>query len=206
MMSGDSVTDCGRGYPYGEYRYGTLGSGYVNKLHEIVSAAYPEKEIKIVNSGISGETSRQVKARWASDLKAVKPDYATLMIGVNDVWRHYDAYMDKEIAVDIDEYESNVRSILDESKLLKGIMLISPIYFELNKQDEFMKQITAYSCVCKKLADEYANAVFFDLQPTIDSLISKRYAISFSPDRVHPGAVAHMAIANAILKSLNFRF
>lgn len=89
MLSGDSVTDAGRAYPTGTYRTG-LGGGYVNRMHEIITAAYPEKKIKIVNKGISGETSRQVAARWLADLEEVKPDYATLMIGVNDVWRSYD--------------------------------------------------------------------------------------------------------------------
>ena len=38
------------------------------------------KEIKIVSSGISGETSSQVR-RDGNDIETVKPDYATLLIG-----------------------------------------------------------------------------------------------------------------------------
>ena len=157
MLSGDSVTDAGRAYPTGTYRTG-LGGGYVNRMHEIITAAYPEKKIKIVNKGISGETSRQVAARWLADLEEVKPDYATLMIGVNDVWRSYDAYLEPGIAVSADEYEKNLRFILENTKTLKGFMLISPIFFELNREDTFMKRIIEYSGICKRLADEYGVA------------------------------------------------
>ena len=204
MLSGDSVTDAGRAYPTGTYRTG-LGGGYVNRMHEIITAAYPEKKIKIVNKGISGETSRQVAARWLADLEEVKPDYATLMIGVNDVWRSYDAYLEPGIAVSADEYEKNLRFILENTKTLKGFMLISPIFFELNREDTFMKRIIEYSGICKRLADEYGVA-YCDLQPEIDRVSSAIYTTTFSGDRVHPGPVACMAIAREVLRHMNFNF
>lgn len=204
MMSGDSVTDAGRSRPIGTYLNG-LGGGYVNRVHEIVTAYKPEMLVKVVNMGISGETSRQVAARWESDLEAVKPDYATLMIGVNDVWRSYDTYLDTYMAVDAEEYEKNLRFILSHSGSLKGMMLISPIFFELNKEDIFMKRITEYSGICKRLASEYG-ADFCDLQPEIDRLCRSVYTTTFSPDRVHPAPVSHFAIAKEILKHINFEF
>ncbi|MEG2117868.1 MAG: GDSL-type esterase/lipase family protein [Clostridia bacterium] len=205
MTAGDSVTDCGRGRPYGTYRIGGLGNGYPQRLHEIITSIYPEKMIKFVNSGISGETSRQLREHWISDIEQVKPDYATIMIGVNDVWRNSDAYLDPEVGVHIDEYERNLRFVLDNSKQLKGLLLISPVFFELNKKDPFMIDIAECSAVCQKLAAEY-HVGFCDIQPEIDRIISHVYTSTFSPDRVHPGAVAHFLIARAILKYVNFQF
>ena len=72
MMSGDSVTDAGRSYPIGTYFTG-LGGGYVNRVHEIITAYKPEMRVKVVNMGISGETSRQVAARREANLEAVSP-------------------------------------------------------------------------------------------------------------------------------------
>lgn len=205
LMSGDSVTDSSRGRPYGTYTNG-LGDGYVKRIHEIISATYPEKEIKIVNSGISGETSRQVRARWINDIETVKPDYATLLIGVNDIWRKHDFYMDKQVAVGIEEYEENIRFITEYAvKNLKGFTLISPFYLELNRKDLFMKDVLAYSAVCKKAANEY-NCNHIDLQPELDRLCKALYTKVFSYDRVHPGPVAHYAIARYILKQWKFKF
>ncbi|MDD4124478.1 MAG: SGNH/GDSL hydrolase family protein [Eubacteriales bacterium] len=205
MMSGDSVTDCGRGRPYGTYLTG-LGDGYVKRMHEIVTATYPEFEIKFINTGISGETSRQVRARWISDIEGSKPDYATLLIGVNDIWRKHDFWMDKEVAVHIDEYEDNLRYITEYSvKNLKSFTLIAPFYLELNKKDMFMQDVIAYSAVCKKLASEYGCG-FIDLQPELDRLCKTLYTKVFSPDRVHPTQVTHYAIARYILKQWKFKF
>lgn len=204
MMSGDSVTDAGRAYPVGSYLNG-LGRGYVNYFHEMITAAVPEKRIKVVNMGISGETSRQVAARWVANLNDIKPDYATLMIGVNDIWRSYDTYMEPDRAVSAEEYEKNLRFILENSKSLKGFMLISPIFFEPNKDDIFMKRILQYSAICKRLAEEYA-VDYCNLQPEIDRLCAAIYPTTFSGDRVHPGPVAHLAIAREILKQMNFKF
>ncbi len=205
LMSGDSTTDCGRGRPYGTYLTG-LGDSYVRRLHEIVTATYPEKEIKFVNTGTSGETSRQVRARWISDIEATKADYATLLIGVNDIWRKHDYWMDKEVAVHIDEYESNLRFITEYSvKNLKGFALIAPYYLELNKNDLFMRDIIAYSAVCEKLAGEYG-CDFIDIQPELDRLCKTLYTKVFSPDRVHPTQITQYAIARHILKQWKFKF
>ncbi len=104
LLSGDSVTDCGRARPYGDYVSG-LGGGYPQNLHTLITATCPEKRLRLVNAGIGGETSRDVRSRWESDLDAVRPDHATLLIGVNDVWRHFDTYMTPSRAVSEEEYE-----------------------------------------------------------------------------------------------------
>lgn len=205
LCSGDSVTDCGRARPYGSYR-DSLGESYVKRLHEIVTAEYPEKEIKFVNAGISGETSRHIRNRWISDCEAVKPDYATLLIGVNDVWRQYDRWMDKDMAVGIEEYEENLRFVAEWSaKHLKGFTLIAPFFLELDREEFFMKQVLARAAVCEKIARE-TGAQFISLQDELDRLCRSRYTLSFSPDRVHPFPVTHTAIALYLLRQWNFKF
>lgn len=114
-------------------------------------------------------------------------------------------HLEPGIAVSADEYEKNLRFILENTKTLKGFMLISPIFFELNREDTFMKRIIEYSGICKRLADEYGVA-YCDLQPEIDRLSSAIYTTTFSGDRVHPGPVACMAIAREVLRHMNFNF
>ena len=205
LMSGDSTTDCGRARPYGTYLTG-LGNSYVKRMHEMLTAVHPEKEIKLVNAGTSGETSRHIRARWISDINAIKPDHATLLIGVNDIWRKHDHWMDKENSVSIEEYEDNLRFISEYSvKNLKHFTLISPYYLELNKKDIFMLDVAAYSAVCRRLAGEYGFE-FIDLQPELDRLCKTLYTKVFSPDRVHPTDITQMAIARQILKHWKFKF
>lgn len=205
LMWGDSTTDCGRGRPYGTYLTG-LGDSYVRRMHEMVTATYPDRQIKFVNAGISGETSRQVRARFVSDMENVKPDYATLLIGVNDIWRKYDHWMDPSIAVGIEEYEENLRFMAEQAaKNLKGFTLIAPYYLELNKKDVFMADVLAYSRVCEKVAAEYG-CEFLSLQRELDRLCRALYTKVFSPDRVHPTQITQYAIARMILKEWKFKF
>ena len=205
LISGDSVTDCGRARPYGDPQTG-LGNGYPFFLHNIITGTYPERHIKIVNSGISGETSRHVAARWESDLDAVKPDFAALMIGANDVWRRYDSYMYPEKQVSDEEYEKNIRAIVaSATKRTKGFMLISPVFIDLNKNDDMRKDLDKLNVILRRIAAE-TGVVYCDVQTEIDRLLSKQHATVFSPDRIHPFPHTHYAIARCILNTIGFRF
>lgn len=205
LISGDSVTDCGRARPYGDPQTG-LGNGYPFFLQNIITGTYPELQIKIVNAGISGETSRHVAERWDRDLDAVKPDFAALMIGANDVWRRYDSYMYPEKQVSDSEYERNIRAIVSSAvRKTQGFMLISPIFIDLNKNDEMRRDMDNLNAILKKVASQ-TGVVYCDVQSDIDRLLSKQHPTVFSPDRVHPFPATHYAIARCILNTVGFKF
>lgn len=205
LLSGDSVTDCGRAYPYGDYVSG-LGGGYAQNLHTLITATYPEKRLRLVNAGIGGEMSRDVRKRWENDLEAVRPDYATLLIGVNDVWRHFDTYMTPSRAVSEAEYEENLRFIAaDAVKKLESFTLIAPFLFETNKHDAFFAAVLRYAKICERVAAD-VGCDFINPQKDIDRALRSLNNTALSPDRVHPNAVAHMIVARAILKHWHYRF
>jgi lysophospholipase L1-like esterase len=90
VMIGDSVTDCGRARPVGEGLFGAIGTGYVGYIDALLSARYPELGVRVVNVGSSGNTILDLQARWQSDVLDLKPDWLSIMIGINDVWRQFD--------------------------------------------------------------------------------------------------------------------
>src|SRR5688572_14408365 len=102
VMIGDSITDCERARPVGEGP-SNLGRGYVSYVDALLGAAYPGRGIRNVNMGISGNTVRDLKVRWESDVVALKPDWVSVMIGVNDVWRQFDSPLETEIHVGPEE-------------------------------------------------------------------------------------------------------
>ena len=57
----------------------------------LLGAVYPERMIRVINMGVSGNTTRDLKARWQTDVLDLKPDWLSIMIGANDVWRQYDS-------------------------------------------------------------------------------------------------------------------
>src|SRR6478735_8824415 len=91
LFIGDSITDCERAKPAGEGLFGALGKGYVSMVEALLTAVYPQMGIRVINKGTSGNTVRDLKARWQEDVIERKPDWLVVMIGTNDVWRQYDS-------------------------------------------------------------------------------------------------------------------
>ena len=52
-----------------------MGRGYVAMVDTLLAAVYPDQPIWIVNAGISGNTVRDLKARWTADVLEAKPDW-----------------------------------------------------------------------------------------------------------------------------------
>lgn len=50
VITGDSVTDCGRQYPVGEGN-GNLGDGYARNVQALLDMNYPQKRIRVLNTG-----------------------------------------------------------------------------------------------------------------------------------------------------------
>ena len=73
VIVGDSITEAGK-YP----------GGYVWLLERYLSALYPDRKIKIVNAGISGNKATDMQARFQKDAIDQKPDLVMINVGVNE--------------------------------------------------------------------------------------------------------------------------
>jgi len=199
LMTGDSITDCGRARPVGEGE--GLGSGYVNFVNAVLTAKFPQAKIKVLNTGVSGDTTRNLKSRWQTDVLDLSPDYVSIMIGVNDVWRKFDSPNNPELAVGIEEYEANLRELITQTKdKVKKIILLTPFLAETDRTEHMMEMLLQYIEAVKKIAAEN-NLLLIDLQFEFDKYISEGIEPkSLAGDRVHPSQVGSMIIAKAFLK------
>lgn len=204
VMIGDSITDCDRKRPVGEGLFEGLGRGYVSLVNAQITSVYPELAIRVANVGSSGNTTRDLQDRWQTDVLDLNPDWLSIMIGTNDVWRQYDQPTITESHVYIDEYEATLRSLINETlPILKGLILMTPFYIEPNRNDAMRSTMDQYSQVVRRLAEEYG-AVFVDTQAAFDRLMIHIYPATIAWDRVHPSTVGHMAIARAFLQEIGF--
>lgn len=204
LFIGDSVTDCERTKPEGEGLFAALGIGYVSFVNGLLQAVYPELGIRVVNKGISGNTVRDLKNRWQEDVLEQKADWLSIMIGINDVWRQYDAPFIKEWHVYLDEYEDTLRKLVTETKsFVKEIVLMTPFYLESNEQDQMRRSMDQYGQVVKKIAEE-KGCLFIDTQAAFNLVLRELYAATIAWDRVHPSTAGHMVLARAFLKEIGF--
>lgn len=203
LLTGDSVTDCGRSRDCdheGRDNVNGMGSGYPAMVKAYLNAMHPELELTVINKGISGNRTCDILDRMKVDHLDLKPDVVTLLIGINDVWRHFDAPDIKQI--DAEEYRLNMDRILADLKTVaREIVVIAP--FQIKSADEHpMYQMTLEYAKIAREAAEKANVQFFDAQAMFDAKIAGVDAKLYSADAVHPTVNGHVLLADAILHEL----
>jgi lysophospholipase L1-like esterase len=206
VMIGDSVTDCGRIRPIGEGEVDALGNGYVGMVDALIQATLPWQRIRVVNMGLSGNTVRDLNLRWQSDVLDLSPDWLSLMIGINDVWRQFDSPFQPEWGVPLDEYESTLGKLIEQTRpRLLGLVLMTPYFIELNLNDAMRVRMDQYSEVVRGLAKNY-QAILVDTQMAFDVALRHMHPMALAWDRIHPNLAGHMMIARSFLNAIGYRW
>jgi len=204
VMIGDSITDCGRSRPVGEGLFDALGKGYVSLVHGRLSAAYPGHLIRVANLGTGGDTVVNLQGRWQTDVLDLKPDWLSVMIGINDVWRQFDCPQLPELHVGLEQYEATLDELLGATRpQLKGLVLMTPFFIESNRQDAMRARMDQYGAVVKKLAAKH-DAILVDTQAAFDQVLEHLYSGTLAWDRVHPSVTGHVILAEAFLQAIEF--
>lgn len=202
VFTGDSTTDNGRGRPVGEGLWDGVGSGYVRVIENILNVVYPERLYWISNTGVSGNTTRDLHDRWQNDVMALKPDWVSVMIGVNDIWRRFDCPAITSSHVYAAEYKDLLSKMMERTlPTVKGMILLSPYYIESNREDSMRMAVDEYIGICSDVAKKY-NTVFVNLQRAFDDYLVYRHSSYIAWDRVHPGPIGSTIIAREFLKAV----
>ena len=206
VFAGDSVTDMGSERPVGEGLFDNLGRSYVRVIENMLMAWYPKLNIRITNSGISGNTSKDLLERFDRDVVELNPQWVSICIGINDVWRQFDVPACRDYAVSVEEYEKNLETMILKIKdKVKGIFICTPYYIEPNKSDLMRNRMDEYIKVCKYLAQKY-NCELVDFQSMYDELCKYKHSSIIAWDRVHPNQMGATLMAKEFLKHCDFDF
>jgi lysophospholipase L1-like esterase len=197
VFIGDSITDADRDLP----AYRPFGFGYVHFVANHILAKYPELDVSIVNTGVSGNTVRDLSDRWQADCIAHDPDLLSILVGINDLWRQFAEPEQLADAVSPDEYESTYARLLEDAEQQCGcrIVLAEPFMFCSDPRDEMFQALQAYIQIVHDLADRF-DAIVVPLQRRIDELIEQVPPGRWSLDSVHPYVWAHAWIAQRWLE------
>lgn len=206
VIIGDSITDCDRARPIGEGLFDALGNGYVSLLDSLLTARYPAHHIRVVNMGISGNTIRDLQSRWQTDVVGLKPDWLTVFIGINDVWRHFHSPNQPEWHVPLDEYTQTLDELLQAIRpSLKGLILMVPYFIEPNTIEPMRKMMGRYGEAVRQLAEKH-QAILVDTQAAFDAVLNDLHPMALAWDRVHPTRTGHMVLAIAFLQTIGYKW
>ena len=204
LFQGDSITDCGRN----RNEFYSLGNGYANLVKATLGMENPDV-YEFVNRGISGNRIVDLYARIKSDFINLKPDYASIYIGVNDAW-HEICWQN---GVDTDKFEKIYTMLIDEIKAAcpdTKLFIISPFVLEgistcnteeiPDRLEQFKKDVAEKAMVSKKIAEKY-NLPLVELQPAFDEACKKASPDYWTVDGVHPTACGHEIIKRLWLEA-----
>jgi lysophospholipase L1-like esterase len=196
LFQGDSITDAGRS----RENDALLGSGYASMLAAQIGARFPEHQIRFLNRGISGNRAADLELRWQKDCIDLKPDWVSIMIGINDTWRAFDRNDPTSTA----DYAASYRRILEQvrDQLDARLILIEPFVLphpEDRKRwrDDLNPRIDAV----RILAQEFG-AVLVPMDGIFAAACCRREPAFWAADGVHPSPAGHALIARSWLSAV----
>ena len=200
VFAGDSTTDADRCATADG-----LGNGYVKLVSDALYAFLPTENYRVVNAGVSGNTSLQLLERWERDVMSLTPDVVFCMIGINDVWRHFDRCEPLQKRISVQEYVENLSLICEKTKGVRVFCIIPPYFMERNRTDEMRVMTEEYAAAAREVAKKY-RADVLDVQPAFDEYMLGRSGQTISWDRVHPGWIGSQLIMREIFRYLEVKF
>lgn len=199
LFIGDSISDYERARPVGEGLSNAWGRSYVADVGALLGCMYPELGLRIVNMGISGNQVRDLEARWETDVMERKPDWVSVLIGINDVWRQFDCPYMPETHVLPEEFEATYARLIERTlPHVKGMILMTPYFMETNRLDPMRARMDEYGAIVRRLAERYG-LCFVDLQAAWDALFVHMHPCNIAWDRIHPNQTGCMYIAKQFL-------
>lgn len=202
VFQGDSITDACRGR---EDKW-NLGYGYPDMVAADLGFKYPG-EFKFINSGVSGDKTANMYARITEDVLEYKPDYVSILIGVNDAWHPISNNRDSMFSVKryAQLLSMFIEDILDQNPAAV-IAVIEPVildeepihsYFEA-----FDSAVRERAQAAKEVAEKYG-VIFVPIRPKLEELCRKAPAECWLIDGVHPTQAGHRLIADELIKALD---
>ena len=204
LFQGDSITDCGRNR--NEF-YG-MGNGYANLVKATLGTDCPG-EYEFINRGVSGDRIVDIYARIKLDFINLKPDYASIYIGVNDTWHE----ISRENGVATPKFEKIYSMLIEEiQEACPGIklMIIAPYVLEgpstcnieekPQRLDFFRKDVAEKAAAAKRIAEKY-DLPLIELQEAFDEACKLAEPTYWAADGVHPTANGHEIIKRLWLKT-----
>lgn len=201
LMTGDSITDCGR-FTSGESAKNSvegMGSGYPSIVKAYLNAFYPNLELRIINKGISGNRTPDILKRMQNDHLDLKPDVVTILIGINEVLRYFDSPGIKQVGCE--EYSKNLDEILEKLKTsARKIFVLTPFLVKKNDGHVMYEIVQGYRDIASRAAKK-AGVELINLQTAFDKYLDKAEPELYSQDSVHPTICGHMVIAKELINA-----
>lgn len=192
LFIGDSITDGARTRSDPDH----LGLTYAGIAAGLVQNLQPDLRLKFYNRGIGGNSVRELAARWDADVIEMKPDWLSISIGINDVWR---GVGDKpgNNSVPIEEFKKTYRSLLERTVHALPdckLILMQTSIIEKDFQSVGNTRLEPYNEFIGELAKQY-NAVLVPIRDAFRDMINTWQDYQWVNDGVHTSVEGSVLMA-----------
>jgi lysophospholipase L1-like esterase len=185
--------------------------GWTTMLANRIHLAYPERRIRYLNAGIGGHSSRQMSARFETDILTHRPHWLMLSAGVVEVRRVYQPDREQD-RVPIDEYMFNLTEMT--ARALDSdleVLLIEPTP-HLRPVTDGPPEVTLEEV--NTLTRRYASAMLQVAQstgvgfvPLFEAFLNMQYRLadgaSLYADEVHLGPLGDLLYSQLVYQYLD---
>lgn len=181
---GDSVT--------GVYYHTGGRRAYPELLELALRMAAPHGEIKVVNAGISGQTTTQGLARLDRDVLSHKPQLVTISFGLNDMTR-----------LSEEQFAANLEALVTRCRDAKSQVLLCTPNAVLETAARPIKKLRRYCEVIRQVGSKL-NVPVCDQFGAGEALRKKdgwAWRLTMS-DEIHPNLDGHKRMAEELARSI----
>ena len=151
--------------------------------------AHPEWDV--LNRGVNGECSDQIRARFARDVLDANPALVIIIAGVNDI------YQGRPAEAVIEQLRAMYQAAADAGiRVVAGTIL--PFNTATPDQNSRMREVNAW---IRRRAQEDANLTFVDTRGAV-ARRDNPDVLADSPDELHPSAEGYRQMGEALLTVL----
>lgn len=206
LFQGDSITDgkrlCGKENEWDLNHQ--MGHGYAFVVNALLGSRYPERNLKFINRGISGNRVADLYGRWKEDTLNLHPDVLSILVGINDCG----STIYENAGSDPDRFEKIYQLLIDEAKKQNPdllLVLCEPFLLPVGERKEHFKE---WNDLMKPLQEktrllaERNKTIFVPLQGKFNQLCEIREPDYWVWDGVHPTVCGHQILADEWMKAV----
>lgn len=195
LFQGDSITDSGRDRSDPAPNHAAaLGTGYPLLIASTLLDQHPERGLRFLNRGISGNRVPDLESRWQPDTLDLQPDVLSILIGVNDLWHKLMGRSAGTVA----GYETGYAALLARTRSALPevrIVVLEPFVLRCGAvTDDWFPEFDERRAAAGRVARD-ARATFVPLHGLFERLSRRARPEYWAADGVHPTPAGHAAIA-----------
>jgi lysophospholipase L1-like esterase len=191
LFQGDSITDGNRGR--NDDPNHILGHGYAFAIASDLGCRFPDRKLKFINKGVSGDKVSDLLSRWENDCILLRPDVVSILIGINDIL----AALGEAKDLDKQKFHDQIATLLTltrknlpKSLLVLGEPFILPVGMVAGNQARWVEMVTAAQGILKKISGEF-NTLFVPYQSAFTNASKRAEASYWIWDGIHPTYSGH---------------